>query len=492
MTVKLPISIPGAALLIVGILAVVFFDGMARLFHSISPDGVIHPSTLLELRVVLTSLGLVGLYLLFRDSAHRRLAGLDRAVNNMSPGAFLLRFFAAGLVLRVLVVAFMDIPMYIDYRGYDELAWAWAQMGGYYNGEHLTGYYPVGYPFFLSRLYLIFGHNPIAGAVANVFLSLAISYLSYLIARRVFDEKTARWTALIMLFFPSQILFVNLLASEMVFTPLFLLSILMILIAVERLSGRWWLLITAGVALGLATLTRGLTQVYWLLLVPVFYMRTRSGSKTARDTILMLLGFAVVVTPWILRNHHAVGRARISTNGGINFMIGNNPASGMGWIEVDTVEFNTHDATREAYIDSVGWQRGWAYIKAHPLRFFKRGLLKVGYFYAGDLTGIHYQFKQAAENDRLDWSVLAALISQGYYIMVLLFGALGLVIYGRHRDCRSPGGYLLWMTILFWTGVHFVFFGHARFHFPIMPMVSAFAALYIVRTVNLQKDEPAC
>ncbi|MCK4461848.1 MAG: glycosyltransferase family 39 protein, partial [candidate division Zixibacteria bacterium] len=375
MTTKLPIFVFGAALTIVGILAVAFFDGIAQLFHFISPDGIIHPSTLLELRVVLSSLGLVGLYLLFRDNAHRHLAGLNRVVNNMSPGAFLLRFFAVGLILRVLVVAFMDIPMYIDYQAYDELAWAWAQMGGYYNGEHLTGYYPAGYPFFLSRLYLLFGHAPSACAIANVFLSLAISYLSYLIARRVFDEKTARWTALIMLFFPSQILFVNLLTSEMVFTPLFLLAILMTLIAVERLSGRWWLLIAAGVALGLATLTRGLTQVYWLLLIPVFYMRTRSGSKTARDTILMLLGFAVVVTPWILRNHHAVGRARISTNGGINFMIGNNPASGMGWIEPDTVEFNIHDATLEAYIDSVGWQRGWTYIKAHPLGFVKRGLL---------------------------------------------------------------------------------------------------------------------
>ena len=190
-----------------------------------------------------------------------------------------------------------------------------------------------------------------------------------------------------------------------------------------------------------------------------------------------------MVTPWIARNYQAVGRARVSTNGGINLMIGNNPGSGMGWIPVDTVEFNTHDATREAYIDSVGARRGWAFIQQNPLAFLKRGILKVGYFYAGDLTGIHYQMKEAAEKSRLDWSVFMAVLSQCYYVMVLFFGALGLFVYLRGTR-RSPGGYVLWATILFWTVVHFLFFGHARFHFPIMPMFAIFAALYIVKVVE--------
>jgi 4-amino-4-deoxy-L-arabinose transferase-like glycosyltransferase len=394
-----------------------------------------------------------------------------------------------GLALRLIAVALLDIPMYIDYQGYDELAWSWAERGGYYNGELLTGYYPVGYPFFLSRLYLLFGHAPMAGVMANVLLSLVISFLSYLIARRVFGEQPARWSVLIMLFFPSQILFVNLLASEMVFTPLFLLSLWLILAALERSDRQYWLLIAGGVALGLATLTRSLTQAYWVVLIPMWYRQTCTLSRTARNCLLLLFGLAIVVTPWIVRNQSVVGRAAVSTNGGINFMIGNNPASGMGWIEVDTVEFNTHDPTREAYIDSVGWRRGWRFIATDPLGFFKRGVMKVGYFFAGDLTGIHHQFIRAAENHRLDWSVVIALISQGYYVLVLLFGVLGLIVYRRRLDHRSPAGYLMWATILFWVAVHFVFFGHARFHFPIMPMVAAWAALYIVTTVGSHKSE---
>jgi len=480
MKTRIPILVAGAGLLLVGVLAVVDFQVIASLFGFFSPDGVINPDTLLELRIVLASFGVIGLYLLFRRQVHRLLAGWDRRLTRLPQTTFLIRFLVIGLLLRLAVVMLMDIPMYIDYQGYDQLAWDWVQHGGYYNGDLPTGYYPVGYPFFLSRLYLVFGHAPLAGVLANVFLSLAISLLSYLIARRAFDERIARWALVIMLFFPSQILFVNLLASEMVFTPLFLLSLWLLLVAGGQKGRRLWLMILSGVALGLATLTRSLTQAYWILLFPVWFHQGGTLSKTARNALLFLVGFGVVVTPWLVRNYHVVGRAALSTNGGINFMIGNNPSSGMGWIAVDTVEFNTHDPRRETYIDSVGWRRGWEYIRSNPAAFFKRGLKKVTYFFAGDIIGIHYEYKQAAEAGRLNWSVLIALIAQCYYLPVLLFGFLGMVVYFRRRELRSPGGYIMWVTVLFWVAVHFVFFGHARFHFPIMPMIAGFAALYIV------------
>lgn len=478
-------QISGAALLLIGLTSALAFNKFVQWFFFISPDGDIGAATLLELRIVLASLGAIGFYLLFQGSIHRLLESTHDRIQKMPARNFLIVALSIGLFLRLIVVVCMEIPLYIDYQGYDELAWNWVQQGGYYNGDQLTGYYPVGYPFFLSRLYYLFGHAPLAGAIANIFLSLSIGWLSYRIAERIFDNKIARFCLIFMMLFPSQILFVNLLASELLFTPLFLLSLLLFLTDNTDRSRNWWLPFVGGVLLGLAVLTRALAQVYWLVLIPLFYLQSRSLKITATRTALMFAGLALVVTPWIVRNHQAVGRARVSTNGGINLMIGNNPGSGMGWIEVDTVEFNTHDASREAYIDSVGAKRGWAFIRQDPIAFLKRGVLKTGYFYSGDLTGIHYQMKQAAENSRHDWSVLLALLSQSYYLLVLFFGGAGLFVYVRRRQW-SPGGYLLWGTILFWTAVHFVFFGHARFHFPIMPMVAIFASLYLVHVVEGQ------
>ena len=49
------------------------------------------------------------------------------------------------------------------------------------------------YGFFLSRLYLIFGHHPQIGVVLNIIFSLGIITLSYYIVRRIWHEQIARW-----------------------------------------------------------------------------------------------------------------------------------------------------------------------------------------------------------------------------------------------------------------------------------------------------------
>ena len=481
MLIKICRYVCGSLLLVVGIVTIAHSGALSGMFRFLSPDGIIHPSTLLELRLLLASLAPVGLVLVFYPHLLRVLAVLDRVFKAMPMQRFLLGIFSTGLLLRVAVVLFIPLRLYIDYGAYDELAWTWAEQGGYYNGNYYTGYWPPGYPFFLSRLYWLFGHHPVAGAIANVILSLAIAWLSYVLTRRVFGERIARWALVLMMFFPSQILFVNLLTSEMVFTPLFLASLWLFLVFERRFRGRWVYCVAGGILLGLATLTRALTQVYWILLAPLWYFQTDRASRALRNLVLAVIGMLLVLTPWIYRNYERVGRARISTNGGINLYIGNHPGAGMGWNNDGADEYDTNDATLEKHIDRVAGRRGFEYILAHPVAFVKRGVFKVAYFYAVDLTGVHYELIQAAENERTDGYVILSWVQQCYYLLVLLAGAMGLLfVYFRRREYRSAGGYLMWVTILFWTAVHFVFFGHGRFHFPIMPMFCAFAALFIV------------
>ena len=466
-------------LIAIGTAAIAASQRITSLFLFASPDGSVSPESFLELRLILAAMLPLGLALLFARPLLAVATRLDAALAALSTRDFIWRTLALAFLLRLLVVAFLPINLYSDYGDYDQLALTWAREGCYCSEGQFTGYWPPGYPFFLSRLYFLFGHAPIAGALANVFLSLATALLTHVLARRAFGKRAARWALVLMAFFPSQVLFVNLLASEMVFTPLFLLALVLVTRSESGAKLPAWIpLVAGGVALGLATLTRSLTQVFWLLLPPVWYLRHRSVSRTALNTVLVLIGMTVVLTPWIVRNQIRIGRPGVSLNGGINLMIGNHPGSGMGWNEVDPVEFNTKDPALEPYIDREGARRGWDYIKSDPVAFAKRGLLKVGYLYAGDMAAVWYDLTRAAERDRLDGFVALAFVSQVYYLILLLTGLLGLLRYFRHRPARGPTGYLLWVTIVFWTAVHFVFFGHARFHFPIMPVFCAFAALW--------------
>jgi 4-amino-4-deoxy-L-arabinose transferase-like glycosyltransferase len=472
--------------LVLGSLPAIFsFEKMSGWFLFLSQDGSVVPHSMLQLRICLISLGIIGLYLVFSNSAKTCLAFVDRIIMSLCRSDFLTIFFITALLLRVAVILLFPFRLWIDYMVYDELGWHWVEAGGYYVGSYPTAYRPPGYPFFLSRLYWIFGHHPQLGVIANVIFSMAIIWLSYLLARKIWNERVARWTLVFLTFFPSQILFVNLLASEPLFTTLFLISIYL-LISVEKPGyWKWHYALLGGVVLGLATLTRALTQVYLILPAIYWYLQTGRFSRTIRNTMIAAVGFIIVITPWLVRNYHHKGKLTISTNTGINLLIGNQPGSGMGWNQPVTDEFDFDDPTMETYIDSVGWHRGWQYIKSDPVAFVKRGILKVLYFYAVDMESVGYELVEAANSNRTGRYVVIAFITQTYYVTVLFFGFLGLLTrYFTDPRWRRPGGFLLWMTIAFWTAVHFVFFADGRFHFPIVPIISTFAAIYTHRNVG--------
>ena len=477
--------ISGLILIIIGGLALFSFKAIEGYFLFLSRDGSVVPHSLLQLRICLITLAVVGLYLVFRKYIIRLFFFINNYITNLTKSEFLKLFLLLALALRVMTVLLLDFHLWIDYQTYDELGWSWASGGAYSIDGIPTAYRPPGFPFFLSRLYLIFGHHPQLGVAANIVFSLAIIVLSYLIVQKIWNEQIARWNVMILTFFPSQILFVNLLATEPLFTTIFLASIYFIIIATDSTKIIWDFLFSGGLLLGLAALTRPLVLVYPIIYIIFLYFKKRDILTTAKGSAIIIIGFLTVITPWMIRNYYLKGSLTISANSGINFLIGNQPGSGMGWNQPVTDEFSIGDPTQEVYVDSVGWSRGWQYIKSDPVAFFKRGILKVIYFYAVDMEGLGYELVKAADENRYDIYVLLAFKTESYYIMILLFGFMGLFfIYTRDRRLRNPGGFLFWSTILFWTMVHFVFFADGRFHFPIIPMISAFAAVFLARRVQ--------
>ena len=253
----------------------------------------------------------------------------------------------------------------------------------------------------------------------------------------------------------------------------------------RELKGKWYYALLAGILLGLAALTRSVSKMYLLLVVPFWLLQTHNIKRTVRFTVLALVGFSLLVVPWMIRNHDAVGSATINTNTGINFFIGNQPGSGMGYNQYAADEYDVNDPLREAYVDSAAWHRAWDYIFEKPGAFLARGVMKVGLFYAIDFDPLDYGLHQAANESKTNYYVLLAFLTEVYYLVILLFALLGFfAVYIFQPLLRGPGGYLLWVTILYWTVLHFFFYGMGRYHFPIIPMIAAFAALFIVSRID--------
>ena len=113
---------------------------------------------------------------------------------------------------------------------------------------------PPGYPTFLAVIYWVTNKSLLAAKLANAILATITCWLTYSLARRVFNERVALTAALIVAFFPSQILYTSLLATENLFTPLLLASTLFFLSFLQE--NRRIHLVAAGILLGLSSLVR--------------------------------------------------------------------------------------------------------------------------------------------------------------------------------------------------------------------------------------------
>jgi len=480
----------GVLFVAIGVVALGWFAFISQFFLWLSPDGDIVPFMMLSLRLCLISLIPLGLALVLYERALVVLVAIDNLINRLDAKQFVIYMLAVGVLLRLAAVALLPFNQYSDFKDYDDMAWQWATRGGYYNGEHLTAYWPPAYPFFLSRIYLVFGHVPRLGAIVNAFLAVPELLLSFIIMKKVFDEKMARWTLTILALFPSQILFTPLLATEALFKPLLLLSILFFLSVDGGSSKRWYTMFIGGIVLGTATLTRAISKYLLAVVIPYWWLEMRNVKRTARFAILALIGFSLVVVPWMIRNYYAVGAAKINTNTGINLFISNQPGAGMGYNTHLARQFDVNDPLQEAYIDSVAWQRAWDYIFEKPGAFLARGVIRVAFFYVYDMDAVMLDMIESANAQKFNYSVVLAVISESYYLIVMLAALMGVwLFFRRDKSLRKPGAYLLFGVVLYWTGVHFVFFSTGRFHFPIIPIFCGFAALFIKSAVENRRGE---
>jgi 4-amino-4-deoxy-L-arabinose transferase-like glycosyltransferase len=291
-----------------------------------------------------------------------------------------------------------------------------------------------------------------------------------------------------MALFPSQVFFTNVLASEILFTPLFLGS--MLLFVKGNRSRRWWLaVLLGGIVLGLATLTRTITTLFLLPVVLYWLHETRSWKNALPRLGLGVIGLAIVITPWIVRNYYAVGRACLSTNTGINLYVGNQPSSGMGYNHHAALDFDLWDPTKEAEIDSVASARAWEYIRRRPFAFLGRGVMKVMFFYAVNVDPLDHQLLHPDGGGHSGIYLALATLVETYYLAVLLMAALAVPVVLRSRIHRGAPTTLLLLTLIYWTGVHFVFFGVGRFHFPVVPILAALVAVFLAYRIDLSSPQ---
>lgn len=237
------------------------------------------------------------------------------------------RFWLALILLEAVLIR-LGLYLYVspkplklftpDSFGYDQLATNILRYGVFSAGSQ-PPFTPdlertPAYPAMIAAVYAAAGHSPEAVILLQMLLAALTVGLTFCLARRI---GVSNWVALLAAGLvaaePVSAMTSDLLLTETLFTLLLAAGTLLLLLY-WRSSQLCWLLLSA-VILGLAALTRPVSQFLPIAILPVVVAMGRyMGWRRATLAALLFLGVSMGITySWALRNYQAGGLFTLST-----------------------------------------------------------------------------------------------------------------------------------------------------------------------------------
>lgn len=246
-----------------------------------------------------------------------------------------------GLIAAVLLAVVLRVEYFREVRSSpffehpvfdarDYAAWAQEIAGGNIVWDE-PKLYPPGYPYLLAVLSRLTGHSLPLMTYANGLLGCAWIVLLVLAVRRLFPPPTAELAGIVAAAYWVFFHFEAHLVAETWFIFLDVLALYLLAVAAGASGSRATRLVLAGgVALGLATITRpnALASLPFLLpLVVLAPSRPPTFRTAALRTLPLVVGFAIVLAPVMVRNHQLTGMFAVRHHLAFNLYLGNRPGA---------------------------------------------------------------------------------------------------------------------------------------------------------------------
>jgi 4-amino-4-deoxy-L-arabinose transferase-like glycosyltransferase len=452
------------------------------------------------------------------------IGGKDVCLVGMSGLRFMASVYVLALVPRlcfVLLVGRADLSL--DEIEYHMLAANVVEGKGYCWFFGLpSAFRPPGYPFLLAALYYVIGPHYFAARIVQSFVAATMPVLCYLLGKETFGERPARLGALCAAFYPALVVHSAALLTENVFIPLLLLALWLLVRAKEGdKTAQVW---PPAIALALAVLVRpSLTFFIPVVLFWLFWNAPSRRSGLARCGIILGV-WLVAVAPWCFRNYQVTERfVYLDTRMGYNLYVGyRDDADGSfdmdaakeltdAFIEVNLPKllpnlkgrlskraiekrisrevlsyklpgFPNHDpremydlsaAESDVVMSDWGTQRALEFMGRRPGRALALVPLKFMSFWNLEHRLFIYAYSQDFLGP-LPKPLLALLL----FILVAPFAALTLLgLFGAtHPQGSEKNRFLLFGLIAYFSLLHSLVFGEARFHYVLIPILALFAA----------------
>ncbi|MEK6904641.1 MAG: glycosyltransferase family 39 protein [Nanoarchaeota archaeon] len=222
--------------------------------------------------------------------------------------------FALALVIRILMIGLHE-TIEIDGVYYSRLGYNLINGGGYIDveGNVNTVFTPL-YPILIGIFDLVFGNLEFTARIISVIFGALLIFPVYMLARRLYNEKVALVSALITAVYPALAYISTITYSDSLY--LFLLYNLFYFGYRALEEKKRSLYAISGLLGGLLYLARpeGAFYTFLIALLAVFWSR-KDIRSAARNIILLLVVFAMVVSPFVLFAYNQTGDLSLSSKG---------------------------------------------------------------------------------------------------------------------------------------------------------------------------------
>jgi 4-amino-4-deoxy-L-arabinose transferase-like glycosyltransferase len=399
---------------------------------------------------------------------------------------FVLRLVIASFALQVIAIGALH-----EYRTRpieDHFAFGW-EMGrvarsialgqGFSNPYDAntgpTAWEPPIYPYLMGGVFKLFGIYTYASAWTLLTINSLFAALTtipiFLIARRTFGERVARWSAYAWALNPYVWYWSIHWIWDTTLTPLILTLIFWIALELQDWRGfRGWLLFGAFWGVG------ALANPSMLAFLPfcglwIWRQRYKTNLPSFAGVVFSSAVFILALSPWLIRNYEVFGHfVFIRDDFGLQFRLGNwKGADGMlmAYLQpnLNKIELQKFQSMGELAYGEECKKSAFGWIRENPGRFAIVSFKRLFYYWNG---------VPKATDSRSPWDFRNSLY--------LAWSVLG--IWGAIRAVRQKvrGAWLFAGLLLTYPTTYYFVFPHARYRHPIEPELIILAMFLLLQT----------
>ena len=398
-----------------------------------------------------------------------------------------------ALLLRIIYLAiYSGMPDWdmLTVDNYYHLNWAKDIASGNIFGD--TTYFRA--PFYIFCLALVFSLFGASLTIARIFglvIGLSSLLLTFLTGKKLFSKRTGLIAAAVQSVYPVILYF----ESELLLDPLFMLLLqlsvyfFVLWYREQSISS----LVFMALSLGLASITRPTALLFLPLVIVFLYLSSTLWRQRVKLIAWFTLLLALIILPITIRNSVVGGEAvLISSQGGINFYIGNNKQSdgvtaampeplGNNW-KIDDIRYLAESETtgelKPGAVSDFWYEKTFDEILEKPLQWGALFLKKLYYNFSNreisNNRNLAYFFSQ---HPILKFNFLPFAILFALSVLAIVTG------YRSHWGIR-----LLIFLIFSYSVAVALFFFSSRFRLPLLPFYFILSAVGIESLIRLSKQ----